>query len=66
MSQVQITLSEPIPDLQCDSCGKEHRYDPLMGWGCIVLLDQTVIPNKILGAWCNEQCLEGSVRFRFR
>ena len=66
MRQVQITLSEPIPDLQCETCGKEYRYDYVMGWGCIVMLDQTVIPNKILGAWCNEQCLEDSVRFTLR
>jgi hypothetical protein len=57
MSQVQITISEPIPDLECDNCGKEYRYDPLMGWGCLVLLDQRNIPNTILGSWCDEACL---------
>jgi len=57
MGRVQITLSGAIPDLQCNSCNQEYRYDPLMGWGCIVLLDQRNIPNAILGAWCDEDCL---------
>ena len=57
MGQVQITLSEPIPDLQCSNCGEGYRYDPLMGWGCLVLLNQKNIPNTILGAWCDEFCL---------
>jgi hypothetical protein len=50
-------LSEPIPDLRCSFCDGEHKYDPVMGWGCLVLLDQREAPNSILGAWCDEVCL---------
>lgn len=52
-----ITPSEPIPDLPCSHCGEIYRYDPVMGWGCLVLLDQRQAPHSILGAWCDEDCL---------
>lgn len=56
-SNEQPSLSEPTPDLHCDNCGEEYQYDPLAGYGCLVLLDQREVPHRVLGVWCNEACL---------
>ena len=57
MVLITLTPSEPIPDLNCSNCHEEYKYDPLMGWGCLVLLDQRSIPHTIVGSWCDEACL---------
>lgn len=57
MNPVTISLGEPIPDLSCGKCGEEYECDVVMGWGCLVLLDQRRIPFTILGSWCDEACL---------
>ena len=57
MGKVYITLSDPIPDLECSNCGKEHQYDPMAGWGCMVLTDESSAPASILGIWCDQECL---------
>ena len=57
MSRVELLASDPHPNLQCASCDQEYQYDPLMGYGCLILLDQRQIPHTILGAWCDESCL---------
>jgi len=41
----------------CANCGKEYQFDPLMGYGCLVFTDDRQVPRIILGAWCNEACL---------
>lgn len=53
----KMPLSEPVPDLECCNCRKRWAYDPVMGWGCFVLLDQRQVPHGILGAWCDKVCL---------
>ncbi len=63
---IVLNADDPYPDLECETCGKEHKYDQIGGWDCILLEDETLIPNSILGAWCNEKCLKESVRFIFR
>lgn len=56
MPLVQITLSEPIPDLECLSCGEIHKYDDGGEWGeCLVLKDTRFIPPQV-ACWCNEAC----------
>ena len=57
MAKVYPTLSEPTPDIQCATCEQEYQYDPIMGYDCLILLDQREIPHTILGAWCDEVCL---------
>ena len=65
---IVLTLSDPISDLECEECGKEHKYDPYRStWDCITLLDESTLgATSILGAWCNEKCLLESVNFRWR
>lgn len=46
--------TEPI---SCDNCGKEYQYDSFHGYGCLVLTDDRQVPRTILGAWCDETCL---------
>ncbi len=55
----RIPLSTKITDLHCDNldCGKEYKYDRVMGWGCLVLMDERAIPHEVLGAWCDGACL---------
>ena len=63
---IVLNAGDPFPDLECEACGKEHKYDQIGGWDCVVLVDESIIPNSILGAWCDEKCLKESVRFLFR
>ena len=42
--------------LKCETCGKEHAYDQVMGYDCLVLVDGRDRPNTAW-AWCDEACL---------
>ena len=56
MPLIQLTLSEPIPDLLCSNCGAIHEYDGVSEWdGCLVLKDTRFIPPKV-ACWCDESC----------
>jgi len=44
-------------DVQCSSCGQEHAYDQATGYECLVLVDGRDRPNLVIGAWCDEACL---------
>ncbi|GAH18063.1 unnamed protein product [marine sediment metagenome] len=44
-------------DVQCSSCGEKHTYDRVTGYECLVLIDGRDRPNLVIGAWCNEACL---------
>lgn len=57
MTYIPITLSEPIPKVNCLECGKEYEYDPVAGWGCLILTDERNAPTVILGIWYNKTCL---------
>ena len=57
MTYIPITLSEPIPKVKCLECDKEYEYDPVMGWGCLILMDDRDAPKVILGVWCDKTCL---------
>ncbi len=54
---IVLNISDPVPDLDCSTCGEKHKYDRAMGWGCLILLDDREIPHTVLGAWCSEACL---------
>lgn len=58
MPRIQITLSDPVPDLKCLACGKVHQfYSDVREWGdCLVLEDTRFIPHAIWGCWCDENC----------
>lgn len=57
MYPIEITLSDPMPNVRCLACGKEYQYDSFMsGWGCLILKDERIIPPTIWGAWCDETC----------
>jgi len=48
MPLIQLTLSEPIPDLECLNCGRVHRYDGIGEWEeCLVLKDTRFIPPQV-------------------
>jgi len=55
MGLIQLTLSEPIPDLKCMSCQKVHKYDGDDWEGCLVIKDTRFIPPQV-GCWCDEKC----------
>ena len=59
MRNPRIPLHVDIPDLHCDNpdCGKEHKYDVVMGWGGVVLMDERGFPHEVLGASCDVDCL---------
>ena len=57
MPFTQLTLSEPIPDLECLNCGRVYRYDGIGDWEeCLVLKDTRFIPPQV-ACWCDEACL---------
>ena len=56
MPFTQLTLSEPIPDLERLNCGELHKYDGVGDWEeCLVLKDTRSIPLQV-ACWCNEGC----------
>ena len=56
-SPIVLNITDPVPDLECSICAEKHKYDRVMGWGCLVLLDDREIPHTVIGAWCSESCL---------
>lgn len=59
MPLIEITLSDPVPDVNCLACGKLHKYDGFSDWEeCLILKDSRFIPAAIWGAWCNEECFK--------
>jgi len=57
MTHIPMLLSEPIPKVRCLQCGEEYEYDPVAGWGCLILTDERNAPTVILGVWCSNSCL---------
>jgi len=56
MPFIQLTLSEPVPDLECLNCGRVHEYDGVGDWNeCLVLKDTRYIPPRV-ACWCDEGC----------
>jgi len=43
--------------VQCSTCGREHTYDQVTSYECLVLVDGRDRPNLVIGAWCDEACL---------
>ena len=48
----------PITDLEvkCLACGKTYKWDTVMGWGCLTLMDDRFLPANLWGVWCDEAC----------
>lgn len=56
MPYMPMGTSEPLLKTKCLTCGKEHDWDTVMGWDCLVLKDDRSQPWVIWGAWCDEGC----------
>jgi hypothetical protein len=54
----ESTPCEPHPDIHCVACGKKYEYNnSLMGYNCILIIDQRNTPPTIFFAWCDHYCL---------